>query len=109
MESEGLSHDQTIGTYSTETLQSSDVGVSNQQRLDSNMAWVATYQLLTKEVCVQFQANSCGTYGTGTDFFLSALLLSPATIIPPMFHTHSFMHKQCYTILASDSVIKWHT
>lgn len=38
MESEGLSHDQTIGTYSTETLQSSDVGVSNQQRLDSNMA-----------------------------------------------------------------------
>jgi len=65
------------------------------------------------EAWVQFQANSCGTCskqnGIGTYFFLSALLLSPATIIPPVFHTHSFMHKQCYTILASDSIIKWHT
>jgi len=34
MESESLSCDQTIGTYCTETLQSSNVSVSNQQRLE---------------------------------------------------------------------------
>jgi len=38
MESEGLSRDQTIGTYCTETLQSPNVNVSNQQRLDSAVA-----------------------------------------------------------------------
>ena len=62
-------------------------------------------------VSVQCQASSCGIFGgqsgTGADFLL-VLPFSPVSTIPPLLHTHSSGSHWHHTILATDSVVKWH-
>lgn len=73
------------------------------------MAEAVSQQSHTVEAQVQSQAIPYGIYGgqnvpkTG---FLHVFRCFSDTVIPPIFHTHSFICHQHHVVLAIDSVIK---
>ena len=62
------------------------------------------------ETWVHSQASPYGEQSGNEDKFSEYVLqFSPATVIPPMFHTHSLIYHRRYKILARDSVVKQHS
>lgn len=69
-------------------------------------------RLSTAGATVPSQANSCedfgGQIGTGA-VFLRVFRFYPFSINPPMHGTYSLIYYRRYTIIATDSVFKYHT
>ena len=60
------------------------------------IAHAVSRQPLTAEARVRFQCSPCGKQSDTGEFFLPVLQFSPVSIIPPLFHTHSFnYHPRC--------------
>jgi hypothetical protein len=98
---------------STLTLQSAGYTiVSNVKlihKLHGNVPCL-TLPLIT-EARIRSPTNQCGICGgqSGCKTLVAVLRFFLVDIIPPMFHTHSFMYHRHHIILATDSVVKPNT